>query len=62
MLFCSYTVGMEPRKKAPRDVVVRFRCTVQDKAELEKAASELGEDLSGWARRVLLATARKLRD
>lgn len=50
---------MEPRKKPPRDVVVRFRCTAQDKEQLEKAALELGEDLSSWARRVLLAAAKK---
>jgi hypothetical protein len=51
---------MAPPKKPPEEVrknVLRIRLSEAERAALDQAASDRGEDTSTWARRELLALA-----
>lgn len=45
-----------PKNKTKR-ITFRFRCTAEERDQLERAAAAAGETASGWARRNLLVIA-----
>lgn len=49
--------GPKPRGEEGRQLTIR--CTVEERAALERAAGD--EDLAAWARRTLIAAARRKR-
>lgn len=43
---------------APRDALVKFKATAEEKRQIEDAAEAAGLSMASWARMVLLKAAR----
>ena len=48
-------------KGVAKQITFRFRCTSEERDKLERAAAAVGETVSEWSRKVLLAAATKIR-